>query len=165
MQAPKQANPVQRFIQGVASLRPVASVFRHTFHHLDKALYRLLGQRTVSGILAGVPNIMLTTTGAKTGRLRTVPVIGVPVDGSVAVIGTRWGSETTPGWAYNLDHDPQAWIERDGTRTSVTARRVAEGTEYETILSDADRIYLGFPRYRGRITKRQVPVFVLEPQS
>ena len=90
-------------------------------------------------------------------------MIGVPVDGSVAVIGTRWGSETTPGWAYNLDHDPQAWIERDGTRTSVTARRVPEGTEYETIFSDADRIYLGFPRYRGRITKRQVPVFVLEP--
>ena len=162
---PKQANPVQRFIQGVASLRPVASVFRHTFHHLDKALYRLLGQRTVSGILAGVPNIMLTTTGAKTGRLRTVRVIGVPVDGSVAVIGTRWGSETTPGWAYK-PRSRSAGVDqaRDGTRTSVTARRVAEGTEYVTILSDADRIYLGFPRYRGRITKRQVPVFVLEPQ-
>ena len=164
MEPPKQANAVQRFMQHFASLRPVASVFRHTFHHLDKALYRLMGRRTVSGIIAGVPNIMLTTTGARSGRLRTVPLVGLPVDGGVAVIGTRWGSETNPGWSYNLDHDPQAWIEGDGTRTSVTARRVADGPEYETIFGGADRFYLGFPKYRRRITNRQVPMFVLEPQ-
>ena len=120
MEAPKQANWVQRFMQRFASLRPVATVFRHTFHHLDKALYRLLGRRTVSGIIAGVPNIMLTTTGAKTGRLRTVPLVGLPVAGRLAVIGTRWGSETNPGRAHNLDYDPHAWIERDGTRTSAS---------------------------------------------
>ena len=64
------ANPVQRLIQHVASLRPVAFVFRHTLHHLDRALLPVLRGRTLSSVLAGVPNIMLTTTGARTGRCR-----------------------------------------------------------------------------------------------
>ena len=118
MAHPEQANWVQRTMQRFAALRPVASVFRHTFHHLDKALYRVLGHRTLSGIIAGVPNIMLTTTGAKSGHPRTVPLVGPPVDGGVAVIATRWGSATNPGWAYNLDHDPHASMERDGTHAS-----------------------------------------------
>ena len=164
MAHPEQANWVQRTMQRFAALRPVASVFRHTFHHLDKALYRVLGHRTVSGIIAGVPNIMLTTTGAKSGRPRTVPLVGLPVDGGVAVIATRWGSATNPGWAYNLDHDPHASMDRDGTHTSVTARRVEDGAEYETIFGGARDVYLGFPKYRRRITSRDVPIFVLEPQ-
>jgi deazaflavin-dependent oxidoreductase (nitroreductase family) len=159
------ANWVQRMMQRMASLRPVASVFRHTFHHLDKVMYRLLGRRTVSAIIAGVPNIMVTTTGAKTGRQRTVPVVGVPVDGGIAVIGTRWGSRTAPGWSYNLDHDPHAVIERNGERTPVVARRVPEGPEYEAIFRAAERAYLGFPKYRRRIKHRQVPIFVLEPEQ
>jgi hypothetical protein len=58
----ERANVVQRIMQRVASARPVAFIFRHTFHHIDRALYRLLGRRTLHGFVAGVPNIMLTTT-------------------------------------------------------------------------------------------------------
>ena len=86
---------------------------------------RLLRGRTLSGVVAGVPNIMLTTTGARTGRSRTVPLIGLPLDGGgTAIVGTRWGSEHNPGW-----------------------------------------FYVGFAKYRRRISRRAVPIFVLDEVS
>jgi deazaflavin-dependent oxidoreductase (nitroreductase family) len=158
-----RANAVQRTMQRLASLRPVAFVFRHTFHHLDRVLLRVLGGRTLSSIIAGVPNILLTTTGARTGRARTVPVIGLPVDGGLAIVGTRFGSPTNPGWYHNLSHDPHARVTRRDETTDVVARLVPDGAEYDAIMRVADSVYCGFPKYRRRITTRRVPVFVLEP--
>ena len=156
-------NHVQRMMQHIASLRPVAAVFRHTFHHIDRWGLGILRGRTLSSVIAGVPNIMLTTTGAKTGKLRTVPLVGVPVEGRrIAVVGTRWGSEHNPGWSYNLTEDPHAVVERDGERIEVVARRVLDRDEYDAIMCRADEVYVGFPKYRRRISRRAVPVFVLE---
>ncbi len=155
-------NIAQRAIQHVASLRPVAAMFRYTFHHVDRWALAVLRGRTLSGVLAGVPNIMLTTTGAKSGKPRTVPLVGVPVDGGdLAVIGTRWGSEHNPGWYHNLSKDPRAVMERDGERIDVTARRVTDSDEYDDIMRRADEVYIGFAKYRRRITRRDVPIFVL----
>jgi deazaflavin-dependent oxidoreductase (nitroreductase family) len=156
-------NRVQRVMQHIASLRPVAAVFRHTFHHIDRWGLGLLRGRTLSSVLAGVPNILLTTTGAQTGRPRTVPLVGVPLDGgATALVGTRWGSEHNPGWSYNLMKEPRAVVERDGQRFDVVARRVVDGDEYAAIMRRADQVYVGFAKYRRRITRRDVPVFVLE---
>ena len=155
-------NLAQRTIQHVASLRPVAAVFRHTFHHVDRWVLGVLRGRTLSGVLAGVPNIMLTTTGAKSGSPRTVPLVGVPLDGDdIAIIGTRWGSQHDPGWSHNLTAHPRADMERDGEHVDVTARRVPPGDEYDAIMCRADEVYVGFAKYRRRITHREVPVFVL----
>ncbi len=162
----KRANVVQRTMQRVASTRPVAFVFRHTFHHIDRASYRLLGHHTVSGFVAGVPNIMLTTTGARTGRRRTVPLVGVPTDHGVAVVGTRFGSPHHPAWFYNLLADPRAELQQPGGTTSaVVAREVTDGDEYDAIMRAADATYSGFPVYRRRITSRRIPVFVLQPST
>jgi deazaflavin-dependent oxidoreductase (nitroreductase family) len=159
-------NRLQRTIQHVASLRPVAAVFRHTFHHVDRWAVRLLRGRTLSGLLAGVPNIMLTTTGARTGRSRTVPLIGLPVTGrGTAIVGTRWGSERNPGWFHNLTSDPRAVVERGDERIDVVARRVVAGGEYDAIMRQAGAVYVGYPKYHRRISRRAVPVFVLEPVS
>ncbi len=161
----EQANVVQRIMQRVASTRPIAFIFRHTFHHVDRALYRLLGRRTLSGFVAGVPNIMLTTTGARSGQPRTVPLVGVPVNDGVAIVGTRFGSPHQPGWYHNLLADPHAAMERDGTTTAVIARPVPDGAEYDSVMRAADAIYSGYPIYRRRITARRVPVFVLQPAA
>ena len=114
------ANAVQRTMQRIASLRPVAFVFRHTFHHIDRAAVGVLRGRTVSGIVAGVPNIMLTSTGARTGRPRTVPLVGIDVADGVAIVGTRFGSPHHPGWYHNLVADPRAVIGAPATRSSTS---------------------------------------------
>ena len=160
----KRPNVVQRTMQRVASMRPVAFVFRHTFHHIDRTLYHLLGRHTVSGFVAGVPNIMLTTTGARTGRRRTVPLVGVPTDHGLAIVGTRFGSPHQPAWYHNLLADPRAELHHHGGATSaVIAREVPDGAEYDAVMRAADAVYSGFPVYRRRITTRRVPVFVLQP--
>jgi len=156
-------NAVQRTMQRLASLRPVAFVFRHTFHHIDRAAVGLLRGRTVSGIVAGVPNIMLTSTGAHTGRHRTVPLVGIDVAGGVAIVGTRFGSPHHPGWYHNLLADPRAVMVRRDEAVDVVARPVVPGAEYDAIMSAADRVYSGFPAYRRRISARTIPVFVLQP--
>jgi deazaflavin-dependent oxidoreductase (nitroreductase family) len=163
----RRANAVQRLVQHFASLRPVAMVFRHTFHHVDRWLFGVLGGHTLSSVLGGVPEILLTTTGARTGKSRTVPLVGIGLaDGTTAVVGTRWGSQHEPGWSHNLTAVPEAVIERrGGERSAVVARRVPRGAEYEAIMAAADTVYLGFARYRGRITRRDVPVYVLAPAA
>lgn len=157
-------NRFQRAFQRFASLGPVAVVFRHTAHHMDKVAVKVLGGRTLSGILAGIPNIMLTTTGAKSGEKRTVPLVGLPTaSGALAVIGTRFGSDSHPGWYHNLVTDPRATVEVRGDRHDVVARLVPEGDEYDAIMRLADTVYVGYAEYRRRITTRHIPIFVLDP--
>jgi deazaflavin-dependent oxidoreductase (nitroreductase family) len=164
LHAHQQPNLLQPLVQHMASVRPVAAVFRHTFHHVDRWLYRPLGGRGLSSILGGVPEILLTTTGARSGQQRTVPLVGIELsDGTTAVIGTRWGSQHEPAWSHNLAANAHAEVESHGQRHAVVARRVLVGPEYESIMAAADEVYLGFARYRPRITAREVPVYVLEP--
>jgi deazaflavin-dependent oxidoreductase (nitroreductase family) len=161
-----EPNLAQRIVQHVAALRPVAAVFRHSFHHVDRWCLGILGGRTLSGVLAGVPNVLLTTTGARSGEPRTVPLVGLSrSDGATAVVGTRWGSQHNPGWFYNLTKDPRAIIERGEARADVVARRVIDDGEYDEIMRQADAVYVGFAKYRRRISRRAVPIFVLQPQS
>jgi deazaflavin-dependent oxidoreductase (nitroreductase family) len=158
-------NLPQRMIQHVAAARPVAAVFRHTFHHLDRWCLGLLRGRTLSGLLAGVPNVLLTTTGARSGRPRTVPLVGLSrTGGETAIVGTRWGSQHHPGWFYNLSNDPRAVLQRGDEQAEVVARRVVDEGEYDEIMRQADAVYLGFAKYRRRISRRAVPIFVLRPQ-
>jgi deazaflavin-dependent oxidoreductase (nitroreductase family) len=157
-------NRFQRTFQRFAALRPVAFVFRHAAHHLDRVAVKLFRGRTLSGTLAGIPNIMLTTTGARSGQARTVPLIGLNVDGAVAVVGTRFGSEEHPGWYYNLIKDPHAVLEVKGVSTKVVARSVPDGAEYDRLMALADSVYAGYAKYRTRIHGRRIPIFVLEPE-
>jgi deazaflavin-dependent oxidoreductase (nitroreductase family) len=159
-------NLPQRMIQHVAAARPVAAVFRHTFHHLDRWCLGLLRGRTLSGLLAGVPNVLLTTTGARSGKPRTVPLVGLPrADGETAIVGTRWGSQHNPGWFYNLSNDPRAVLRRGDEHAKVVARHVVDEREYDAIMRQADAVYVGFAKYRQHISRRAVPIFVLRPQS
>lgn len=158
------ANRFQLSFQKFASLRPVAFLFRHAAHHLDRVAVKLFRGHTLSGTLAGIPNIMLTTTGARSGQERTVPLIGLDVNGAVAVVGTRFGSDENPGWYYNLTKDPHAVIEVNGVRTRVVARSVPDGEEYDRLMTLADSVYAGYAKYRTRIQGRRIPIFVLEPE-
>jgi deazaflavin-dependent oxidoreductase (nitroreductase family) len=157
-------NAFQRAFQRFASLGPVAVVFRHAAHHLDKVAVKVLGGHTLSGILAGIPNILLTTTGAKSGEKRTVPLLGLPTPaGPLAVVGTRFGADSHPGWYHNLVADPRGTVEVRGVRQDVIARLVPPGDEYDAIMRIADTAYVGYAKYRERITTRPIPIFVLDP--
>lgn len=159
---PKEPNVVQRALQTVASTRPGAWTFSKTLRHIDRFVtWATRGRTTAPEVLAAMPVILVTTTGAKTGKRRTSPLAGVPVDGNLAIVGTNFGGERTPGWYHNLRADPEAEVGYRGRTARATARE-AEGEERDRILDRADGVYTGFSKYQDRIEDREVHVMVLE---
>jgi deazaflavin-dependent oxidoreductase (nitroreductase family) len=159
----KPANAIQRAMQRVASTRAAAWVFQRTLYPIDRLLFRWTnGRLTVPGLVAGLPIIMLTTTGRKSGEPRTMPLVGVPVGDDVAVIGTNYGQQHTPGWVYNLEADPAATVAyRD--RTVPVVARPSDDAESDRAFEQAGAVYPGYLEYRDRVTHRDIRVFVLEP--
>jgi deazaflavin-dependent oxidoreductase (nitroreductase family) len=161
----KPANVLQRLIQTLASSRCGAWFFAKTLYPQDKVIFKLTGGRlTVPTVLAGLPVLMFTTTGARTGRRRTMPLLGIPVGENLAVIGSNYGQKKTPGWVYNLEADPSATVEYGGRSVDVVARRANE-PETEEVFRRAGSIYSGFAKYRARASHRVIRVFVLEKAS
>ena len=153
-QFPGWRTPVDHII----SLQPVSAFLRYTMHLLDVPLMRLTGARF--NLTMGLPSILLTTTGAKSGKARTSPLLYVHLGNEIAIIGTRFGGNRHAGWVYNLRANPEATVVRDGEQYNVRAREATE-EEREAIWREADKIYLGFSKYRDRITDREIPIFVL----
>ncbi|HUS43180.1 MAG TPA: nitroreductase family deazaflavin-dependent oxidoreductase [Ilumatobacteraceae bacterium] len=158
----KPANAAQRVTQRIAASGPGAWVFQRTLYPLDKVLYkRTGGRRTLASLMAGLPVIMLTTTGAKSGDPRSMPLVGIPIDGDVAIIGSNYGQRRTPGWVYNLGADPTATVSYGDRSVDVTAR-AASDDEADQAFEVAAMFYPGYGKYRARASHRPISVFVLE---
>jgi len=154
-------NPVQRSMQVLAETKAGSWTFQRTLYRLDRPLYRWTdGRVTLPGVLTGLPVILLTTTGAKSGLARTMPVMAVPLGHDLAVIGTNFAQPRTPAWVFNLEADPQATVAWRDRSVPVLARSASDD-EREEAWTAATRIYRGFAKYRQRITERPVRIFVL----
>jgi deazaflavin-dependent oxidoreductase (nitroreductase family) len=105
---------------------------------------------------------MLTTTGARSGRPRTVPVLGIPFQGAIAVIASNWGQSGHPAWYYNLRANPDAQVVVDRVRRRVRAVE-ADADQRAEIWREGLRVYPGFSQYETRASHRRISVFVLEP--
>ncbi len=159
----RPSNPVQRAMQKIAASRPGAWAFSKTLHHIDRPLFRLSsGRLTVPGLLAGLPVVMVTTTGRTSGEPRTSPLLGIPTGADLSIIGSNFGQARTPGWVFNLERDPAATVAyRD--RSVRTTARPATDAEADATFERAGSIYPGYLHYRERADHRSIRVFVLEP--
>ena len=93
----ERGNPLQRAVQSIASTVPGAWTFAHLLPPLDRVTHRLTkGRGTLPGVLAGLPTLMVTTTGRRSGEPRTTPLIAVPVGDDLALLGTNFGQPATP---------------------------------------------------------------------
>ncbi len=108
--------------------------------------------------------VVLTTTGAKSGQPRTVPVLGIPVPDGVAVVAANWGRDRDPGWYHNLRARPEAEVVVNGIRRRVRAVDVDDQRRAQ-IWREGLRVYPGFGQYERRVGHRRIGVFVLEPLS
>lgn len=150
-----------RFSIRVISSRVGASFFRKVMHRIDTPLLRLSGGRV--SFARDLPVLLLTTTGAKSGKPRTVPLLYVETADGPAIIGSRFGSTHHPGWYHNLCADPHATVEIKGQRTPRVARP-ADDDERAEIWARAVRMYSGYDKYAQR-ANRKIPIMVLSPSD
>jgi len=151
-----------RLVRRTAATRFMAKVYGVIQQPLDRLLYRLTkGRTTASSWLAGVEIAMLTTTGAKSGRLRTLPVLGLSDGDDIIVIASNFGRPRHPSWYHNLRANPRARIVLQGVEREVEARELG-GDERERAYSRGEEIYPGFAHYRRWAGDRQIPVLRLE---
>jgi deazaflavin-dependent oxidoreductase (nitroreductase family) len=163
MYAFRQANPLRRFIRVSADWPPLAWFYARTLHHIDRAVLRLTRRRaTFVSWTAGLPIVMLTSTGAKSGRRRTLPLVAIPDGDRLVVIASNYGQYRNPAWYYNLRAHPGATILFEGVERQVTAREL-EGEERERYYERGMEIYPGWKQYRKRASHRSIPVIELTP--
>ena len=162
-----RAAPLQAFVQKFASTKPGAWFGARILHHSDRLFLKLTGRRrTLTGIIAGLPVVTLTTTGAKSGLPRTVPLLCIrdPEDSKrFALIASNWGQRHYPAWYHNLKAHPQATGNIGGAVADYSARE-AEGDEYQRFWGYAQATYLGFSLYAQRVgDQRHIPIMVMTP--
>jgi len=157
-------NVYQKLVHRFLMLRPVSAFLSLVLHHADTLLLRLTrGKHTVAEIV-GLPIIQLTVKGAKTGQLRTVPLVSI-VDGeTLALIASNFGGKHAPGWYYNLKAHPECEVRFNGTLQKYIARET-EGDEYLHYWMIATSLYAGYEKYKERARHRHIPVMVLEPKK
>ena len=154
----------QRLLQKIPSTAVGAWLFSRTLHHIDPYLLRLSGgDISIPQVLAGLPTVRLSTIGAKSGKKRTVPVLGLPDDERWVVFATNWGGENHPAWYYNLRANPEVELTyKDRTETYVASD--ATDAEREVYWDRAKQMYIGLEAYQRR-TDREIPVVVLTPAT
>ncbi|MFL5755471.1 MAG: nitroreductase family deazaflavin-dependent oxidoreductase [Chloroflexota bacterium] len=111
--------------------------------------------------LRGRPVIVLTSVGAKTGKLRKTALMRVEHDGMYAVVASRGGAARNPVWYYNLKKNPHVELQDGATKRDYRAREV-DGDEKAVWWERAVAVWPDYAKYQTKTT-RQIPVFVLEP--
>jgi deazaflavin-dependent oxidoreductase (nitroreductase family) len=158
-----RANAVQRAVRRFAASGAGSWVFARVAPRIDRPVYRLShGRHTLASLLSGIPVVLLTTTGARSGRPRTVPVLGLPTPDGLAVIASNFGQRAQPGWYYNLRANPEGTAAVDGRSHRFRAVE-AEGDRRQQIWDEGLRVYPGWSQYERRASHRRIAVFVLEP--
>jgi deazaflavin-dependent oxidoreductase (nitroreductase family) len=119
---------------------------------------------TTDGVtIMGLPTVLMTYRGAKTGKIRKTPVMRVEHEGRYAAVASKGGEPTNPQWYASLVAEPVIELQ-DGTATGEYRAREVFGDEKALWWRRAVYAYPDYADYQ-RKTDRQIPVFVLEPVS
>jgi deazaflavin-dependent oxidoreductase (nitroreductase family) len=136
-------------------LRPAAIRAMGRSH---RAVYRLTRGRLL-GRVAGMPVLLLTTTGRRSGRARTTPLTYFEFGDDLVVVASNGGEDSAPAWWLNLCDEPRATVTR-GTRAEPVTARPATAEEHARLWPLITATHPGYAAYARRTT-RPIPVMVL----
>lgn len=108
----------------------------------------------------GVPILLFTTMGRKSGMPRTNAIIFTPVGDKYVIIASKGGSPTHPAWYLNILEDPNIEVQIKGETFAATAR-TAESPEREQLWAEAVKAWPNYDVYQSR-TDRKIPVVIIE---
>jgi len=122
---------------------------------------RILEQGTTDGVeVLDRPIVLFTTTGAKSGKKRYVPLMRVEENGRYAMVASKGGDPAHPSWYHNVVAHPQVTVQ-DGDKVAELTAREVDGAEREHWWKLAVQAYPPYAEYEEK-TDRLIPVFVLE---
>lgn len=157
---------LRRRFSEVATNGTMSALIAKVAMPLDRATLPVTGGRTTAtAVMAGFPVLWVTTTGAKSLEPRKVPLLGIPTPTrNLALLGTNFGGDRTPGWVHNLLAHSEATVEWRDSRAEVTAVQLAP-EQQEPIWETAIAAYPNYANYRKKAEHRTIRVFELVSRS
>ncbi|MGW0917310.1 nitroreductase family deazaflavin-dependent oxidoreductase [Streptomyces sp. NPDC002784] len=141
------------FLVSLCATRGFATVASRLLPRLDLLAHRLTAGRLLVSHIA-FPSLLLTTTGHRSGALRTVPLVCFPHPEGFFVIGTNFGRQHHPAWSTNLLHTPEASIHFRGRACRVVAHPLMADAEQDVLAAlqrtGTSRVYESYRRRAGR---------------
>ena len=143
-----------------AGRRPskLAAALQNAVTRVHSVLYRS-SNGVIGGRIANSPVLLLTTTGRRSGKQRTVPLFYLMDGRNVALVASNGGAVSHPTWWLNLKATPDAWIQIKSIRRRVKAEQ-ASAAEKQRLWPRLTAMYPGYKRYQ-EITDRDIPVVIL----
>jgi len=135
--------------------------FIKPFSRFNVLIYKLTGGRLM-GTFQGLPVVLITMTGAKSGEKRTIPLMYVPYKEGVIIVASQGGAPKSPVWHKNLEADPNIEAQYKSKKMKLRARRVDDAEKAE-VWPTCCKHYPAFDDYQKR-TDRNIPVYVCEPR-
>jgi deazaflavin-dependent oxidoreductase (nitroreductase family) len=139
--------------------KPPSRRFLKAYTKINVLVYKLSGGRLMNAV-SGMPIVLVKMKGAKSGRMRTIPLMYVPHDKGVILVGSQGGAPKHPIWYYNLIRNPEVEITQGGKTRKMTARLV-EDEEKAELWPTCVEYYPPYEEYQKR-TDRRIPVFLCE---
>src|SRR5438552_6801916 len=136
----------------------LTAALQNAVTRVHSILYRS-SNGVIAGRIANSPVLLLTTTGRRSGKHRTVPLLYL-IDGrNVVLVASNGGAVKHPTWWLNLQTTPEAWVQIKSIRRRVKAEQ-ASVAEKQRLLPRLPAMYPGYKRYQ-EITDRDIPVVIL----
>jgi deazaflavin-dependent oxidoreductase (nitroreductase family) len=131
------------------------------FVPLDRWMLSHTKLRTSMADRHGLPSLLLTTTGRRTGEPRTQPLLYLTDGDGIVVLGSNWGQQHHPAWSANLLANPEATVSLGGETFPVRAT-LATGAERDRLWRTVLEVWPPFATYEKRASGRQIRIFRLE---
>jgi deazaflavin-dependent oxidoreductase (nitroreductase family) len=153
---------LRRLTHKAAAMIPISWIRPRALVGIDRGVFRLSrGRTTFSALTSGLPIVMLTTTGARTGQPRSLPVLALPDGDRLIVVATNYGRSSHPGWYHNIRAQPHVKITWRGSSVEMQARELS-GAERQRYLDRGLQAYPWWKQYHRLAAPRQLPVIMLE---
>jgi deazaflavin-dependent oxidoreductase (nitroreductase family) len=112
---------------------------------------------------SGIPVIIVTMRGAKSGAVRKIALMRVEHDGVYALVASKGGHTSNPDWYHNLLAHPDEVLVQDGPEPFFVSVREVDGAEYDTWWQRSAAVFPTYLEYRAK-TARRIPILVAEPR-
>jgi deazaflavin-dependent oxidoreductase (nitroreductase family) len=139
----------------------IVRFFLRWWTRLNVAVFRASKGRLMNRFIGGYPVCIVTTRGAKSGRIRRIALIHLPHGDNKLLVASQGGMPHNPAWYYNVVAHPEVQIMVDGTEKTYRARQVSD-EEKAALWPHLCALYPDFDEYQAR-TDRNIPVFSCEP--